>query len=183
MAIGCSAPLARSLLYALGAPLVFVRCTFPDVSFGDGGEATDGPIEPAPDAKVEDSEAAGGTDSTIEASEARGEATVDQSATDVAPPREGGEDVAIVDDSATNDASTSDGSSLDVLEPNCDCGPGQSPYATGITCGVLNLGQCNATAGFVDNPACGQEGMWVQCTAVTLLCAPGTPQPKLQQCH
>jgi hypothetical protein len=64
---------------------------------------------------------------------------------------------------------------------NCN-GSLEKQYAVNVSCGLLNLGQCNTTSGLTGDPACGTSGPFVQCQSNGLLCSAISTTTKTQGC-
>jgi hypothetical protein len=67
---------------------------------------------------------------------------------------------------------------------NCD-GTLEKQYNASVSCGLVNLGQCDTTSGFTTDPACGVAAAFVQCHTNTsgLLCGVVATTMKTQGCR
>jgi hypothetical protein len=182
-----SAAAGTLALVGLCASSFGAACTFPDVTFEDGGLGGDGTT--SPDAT---SESGGGNDGTTGADsivqvdgamDAGSDAGVDSVA-----PVDAGADVLTPPDAGHEagggmDAAAETGPRMDsgTDGPNCNC-PASQMLPTNLTCpSVLGI-NCTGS-GFTNSPACGTSANYYSCVRGTLQCITQYEGPMVQECQ
>jgi hypothetical protein len=191
-----SAAVRRVALVALCASSLAAACSFPDVTFEDGGvgDGTTG-SDASQDSTTSEGSVAfdtGGGDEGVTGTDApvgdgpraadvgveAGAETGVDAGVDAAPV-DSGPDVSSVPDAADTGVPKDSGGVTD--GPNCDCAVSQM-YATGITCtGVLGI--CAGKQGFMTTPSCGESADFFTCASGLGSCTQDDLGSRVQQCQ